>query len=128
MITWDTLTQMTEALAFANDIQRRRQSVQRYFAFEATMAKLTEAENEVKTISGQSYITLKNYRPEDIVNLAETISKAKLKAYVHEGTCPHVIRGAAPCVACIRKESPKIAEEAIKLACAQLPKSFGRVA
>ena len=122
------ILEMFEGLAFANDIRRRREHAQRYLAFENTMAKLTEAENEVKTISGVSYIRLKDYRHEDIANLAETISKAKLKAYVHDETCPHVIRGAAPCVACIKAKSPIIAQEAIREACQALPKAYGRLA
>ncbi len=122
------ILEMFEALAFANDIRQRRRVEERYASFTRTMSKLTEAENEVKTISGVSYVTLKDYRHEDILHLASTISKAKLKAFIDEGTCEHVLKGANPCKSCIQNAGPRIADEAVKLACQQLPKAYGRLA
>ena len=121
------LLRMTEALGFYNEIVRRRSAERRYYAFQHVMTKLTEAENEVKTISGQSYVTLKNYRHEDILHLATSISRRKLQEFIHTGTCEHVLSGANPCKNCIQKAGSRVAEESVKLACAQLPKNYGRM-
>ena len=121
---------MTEALCFAQDIVRRRQQVQRYYAFENAMIKLTEAQDEVRTITGLPYVTLRQYQEnkDEILRTALDISKFKIKEYVRNGSCPHVLNGAAPCRACIESKMPEIGEEALREACQQQPKPFGRLA
>jgi hypothetical protein len=130
MITWDTLVEMTEGLAFANDIRRRRQSAQDYRAFQGVMTKLTEAENEVRTLTGGRYFTLRQYQEnkDEILRTALDISKFKIREYLNGGSCPHVLDGAAPCRACIESKRHEIDAEAFREACQQQPKSFGRTA
>src|SRR5438445_8975207 len=93
--------EMLEALAFKNAIVERRSAERRYFAFQQAMNKLTESENEVGTMTGQPYLAPRTSKNgEALLEIARPLMRQKLREYVMESSCEHVI-GGSPCTACL---------------------------
>jgi len=103
------------------------QRVGTYEAFSRSMTKVTMAETQGAT---GKYVTLQEYenRADAIIQEAFPRAVAKLKEYIRDNSCEHVLPGAPVCRSCLEKEHQRIIQSTLKEAVARRPIAQGRLA